>query len=493
LTPRSIALAREVRRLKIGVAMVKQRICGFTDWRTLRCARVWTLAMSTESQSQDLPVRHRLIVRSAGGERMLVDVHPGRLRLPAITTDDRHTAEVDYINAAIADRFGIATTVLRSQSHSEPVDGVVERVHELELRGGEAAGRLQWADAQTVTFEDPADRAAIEQWRGRRNADIADGRDWTRPGWFGEACGWIDAVLAGARLGAAEEIRQVRNWSSSSVLSVRTPGADYYFKALPLTGRVESDLTQYLAQHFPTIAPRLVATHAPRRWLLMAACPGRKLEEVRDVASWQRAVSDYGRLQIGCMARVGDLTALGCPTRSLDSLARRIASIADDAAALRLGKTGGLTDAEHRRLRQAVTALQDRCEELAACGVTLTLEHGDFWPGNVFVDAASCVVIDWEDAAIAHPFFSLAPLTVGLMNAGLGDAQTVERLETAYANTFESIAPPDRLRRALRLAAPLCFLEMASRYRDHHASVVELHPWMRDLVPQTVRLALARQ
>jgi aminoglycoside phosphotransferase len=450
--------------------------------------------MSNEvSYPKDPMLRHRLIVRNAAGDRVLVEAQSGRLRLPAIATGDRHTAEVDYVNAAIADRFGIATTVLRSLSHSEPVDGVVDRVHELELRGDSAPGRLSWVDPETTTFEDVADRAAIERWRRRRNAAIVDGREWMRPRWFGEACAWIDAALAEARLGAAEEIRQLRNWASSSVLWVKTRTAEYYFKALPVSGRVESELTQYLARHFPTIVPRLVATQTHRRWLLMAACPGRKLEDLRDVASWQRAASGYGRLQIACMSRVGDLTALGCPTRTLDSLARRIALLAGDVAALRLGEDGGLTDVEHRSLRHAVTALQDRCAELAACGVALTLEHGDFWPGNVFVDAASCVVIDWEDAAIAHPFFSLAPLTVGLMNAGLGEAENVERIEAAYAAAFEPVAPPDRLRRALRLAAPLCFLEMASRYRDHHASVVELHPWMRDLVPQTVRLALLRQ
>jgi hypothetical protein len=450
--------------------------------------------MQSESQSSKHPmVRHRLIIRSAAGDRVLVDARSGRFRLPVITTDDRHTAEVDYINAAVADGFGIATTVLRSLSHSDPAAEVVDRLHELELRGDVAPAGLLWVDAAAISCEDVADQAAIERWRGHRLTGIVDGREWMRPGWFGEACEWIDAALARERLGAAEEIRQLRNWPSSSVLWVKTRAAEYYFKALPTSGRVESELTLYLARHFSTIVPRLVATHAERRWLLMAACAGRKLEDLRDVAWWQRAASAYGTLQTDCISRVGDLTALGCPTRTLEALARRIALLADDAEALRLGEGGGLTDMEHRSLRQAVAALQDRCAELAACGVALTLEHGDFWPGNVFVDAASCVVIDWEDAAIAHPFFSLAPLTVGLMNAGLGEANNIERIEAAYVAAFESVAPPDRLRRALQLAAPLCFMEMASRYRAHRASVVELHPWMRDLVPQAVRLALARQ
>jgi hypothetical protein len=41
-------------------------------------------------------------------------------------------------------------------------------------------------------------------------------------------------------------------------------------------------------------------------------------------------------------------------------------------------------------------------------------------------------------------------------------------------------------------AAPLCFLDMAVRYRTQRGSMIALHPWMRDLVPYAVRLALER-
>jgi hypothetical protein len=102
------------------------------------------------------------------------------------------------------------------------------------------------------------------------------------------------------------------------------------------------------------------------------------------------------------------------------------------------------------------------------------------------------VVIDWEDVAIAHPFLSIAPLTVGLGDAGLATRTNIERIEDAYVRAFESIASAAEIRRALRIAAPLCFLDMAIRYRAQRPSVVRLHPWMRDLVPQTIRLALAR-
>jgi len=141
-----------------------------------------------------------------------------------------------------------------------------------------------------------------------------------------------------------------------------------------------------------------------------------------------------------------------------------------------------------------VPALRARCAELGALGIPDTLDHGDLWPGNVFVEASTgtCAIIDWEDAAIAHPFLSLAPLMVGLVEAGLATPTHVERLVDAYASAFAALAQPAVVLRGIHLAAPLCFLEMAHRYRKQPHAIVALHPWMRDLVPQAVRLALER-
>jgi len=439
-------------------------------------------------------VRHRLIIRHARHGLLTVLDDAGDRRLPMFESDDRHTAEVDYINAEVAVRFGLRTTVLGSLSHSDAVDGVVERVHELEVHDGEPheAPRLQWA-AVAQPFVDANDRAALGQWKAESAADVADGRGWTRVGWFDTACAWIDRALREAGLGAADEIRQVRTWATSTVLLVKARGADYYFKALPESGRFELALTRYLGVQFANVVPRLIAAAAEQRWWLMDACPGRKLEDVTDIAVWERAAARYGRVQVDCMDRVRELTACGCTSRELDTPGESIVALANDVAVLRPGEPGGLTHEEYAQLRASVPALRDRYAALAACAVPSTIEHGDLWPGNIFVDARHCAIIDWEDAAIAHPFFSIAPLTVGLLNSGLGQPGNVERLENAYLSAFASLGPAAQLRRALRLAAPLCFIEMAARYRRQRPSIVRLHPWMRDLVPQTLRLALARQ
>jgi hypothetical protein len=317
-------------------------------------------------------------------------------------------------------------------------------------------------------------------------------RDWIVPGWFDTACTWIVNALRDAGFATPSSIRQIRTWSSSCVLEVVAGQSMQYFKALPDSGRVEHAVTRFLAENFRDSVPRLTAVDVDRKWMLLGACAGRNLEVVEDIEPWARSAQRYGELQVACMARIGDLERAGCPHRELESLPVLVASLAADELVVRPGEADGLSQAEAAQLRSLVPNLAERCAALRACRIPESLEHGDLWPGNIFVDAHDSVIIDWEDVAIAHPFLSIAPLTVGLGHAGLASRTNVDRLELEYVSAFGSIASPSEMRRALSLAAPLCFLDMAVRYRAQRPSVVHLHPWMRDLVPQTIRLALAR-
>jgi hypothetical protein len=443
-----------------------------------------------------MQVQHRLIIRHPCRTAILIVDDQGQMRLPAFTSDERHSADVDYINAAARQCFGLLTTVLRSLRHSKPQGEVMVRVHELETHGSSAlqSETLQWyGQGELPSLSDGEDREAIAAWLASEHIShmVADGCEWTRPGWLDEVRGWIEPELREAGFGGIRAIAQLRSWHSSCVLRVDTAEGDCYFKAVPESLRHECAVTGYLAHHFPDALPRVVAIEPERRWLLMAACTGRKLEEVTDISLWERAAAQYARLQVACMPRVSELSALGCGRRSLDELAQAIGPLSSDPAALRPGEPDGLTAAEIERYQALVPMLQRWCEQLAACRIPSTLEHGDLWPANFLVDQDACAIIDWEDVAIAHPFFSLAPLQVGLSQCGLSSPTILARLERAYLAAFADIMPPQQLHMALRLAAPLSFIDMAVRYRHQAPSVVRLHPWMRELVPQTLRLALA--
>jgi len=433
---------------------------------------------------------HRLIVPDPRQATHVAIVRTGGVTLPSVDTVDRHTAEVDHINDAVLQRYGVSATVRCSLFHDDARDGVVERVHVLELRGGAA---LEWRPARALLSELIGDdRRALELWLATNG--VVDGREWTAPGWYMGACRWIERCTRDAGLGVPVRIRQLRAWASSCVLEVQCEAATAYFKALPHSGRVEFAVTRWLSETFPDVVPRVIACDAGRRWLLMQACAGVLLERVPDITAWARAARRYGQLQVACAVRGDVLQALGCRVRGLASLVPAMTTLAGDREALRVGEPDGVTEAQLEQLRDSLPTLERRCVELDGIGVPYTLEHGDLWPGNVFVELSdgACAIIDWEDAAIAHPFLGLAPLTVGLGNAGLATPDNVAALERAYAAPFESFGSAAQLHGVLSRAGSLCFLDMAVRYRAQRGSMVALHPWMRDLVPYAARLALER-
>jgi hypothetical protein len=81
---------------------------------------------------------HRLIVPDPRQATHVAIERTGGVALPSVDTDDRHTSEVDHVNDAVLQRYGVRATVRCSLFHGDPRDGVVERVHVLELHGARA-------------------------------------------------------------------------------------------------------------------------------------------------------------------------------------------------------------------------------------------------------------------------------------------------------------------------------------------------------------------
>jgi hypothetical protein len=317
-----------------------------------------------------------------------------------------------------------------------------------------------------------------------------DGRDWTVPGWWTSATDWIVQRVDAAGLGATGAIEQVRTWEFSCVLRVETEQRNLYFKALPDSYATESSLVQYLAQWTPAFVPDVVAVN--NRWLLMRACRGHSLEAGAPLATWERVARAYAELQIESTTRLPELRALGCRERSPFDLRTLIGPLVSDHAAQLEGTEHGLTASETTRLHQLQPRIEAACDELALSGLPLALEHGDLWDSNVYVADDRVQFIDWTDASLAHPFFSLMPLLVSAAwdptLSQVPEAQ--QRIADAYLWKWTAYASPERVRRAFALARPMAAIHIAATYwRD----VPQPHSqwWMERMVPFFLRLALA--
>jgi len=403
----------------------------------------------------------------------------GGLALPEVELRDEHTAEVEALNEAVRTRWRLTTTVLRDLEHHAGA-GVAMRTRLLEAHAPlPPALSESWSAAEAAWDENA--RAAIAACRRPPAMDAP----WCERGWWAGVKPWIES-----RIGAAEVV-QTRVWYSSCVARVHAAAggpATHFFKALPRPGERELRVTEWLSGRAG--APAIEAIDHRQRWLLLRAVDGPSLEAKRDPLRWCEAAATWGRLQASTLGREAELRALACVERPLSELAAAIAPLLADEQALVLpGGEGGLDAGELARVRALGPVMQARCGELAAAGIPYGLDHGDLWPSNVLLSAQGCVLIDWEDAGVAHPFLGLAPLLAMVRELRIDVA--VDELADAYLAAFAARWSPGELRALFRRSLPLAMFEMAVRYWRMPEEAVALHPWMREMVPFFLRHALA--
>jgi hypothetical protein len=252
---------------------------------------------------------------------------------------------------------------------------------------------------------------------------------WTEPGWFGEAEAWIRERASVT--GALDQFH-VHWWST--VIRVPTQDEDLYFKAVATGFMFEPALTARLFELSPDRVTSLVDVDLERGWMLMRDA-GRRLREVisspAELRHWELALPRYAELQLAATPVADELLALGVPDARLSVLPGQLRTVL--ARPVR-----GLSLDQHVRMSAALPEFEAMCRELAAYGISETIQHDDLHDGQVFVRDGRYVFFDWGDSCISHPFHSL---TVTLRAAAAKfdlkpGGREVERLRDAYLEPF---------------------------------------------------------
>jgi hypothetical protein len=270
---------------------------------------------------------------------------------------------------------------------------------------------------------------------------------WREPGFVEAATAWVDARLADlGRLRTGEpEQPHVTDWST--VLRVPTDAGDVWFKANDHTMLHEGAVMDLVASRSDGRVPAPLARDDELGWMLMADA-GRRLRdaipEERSLARWYDVLEAYARIQLACEDDVDTLLALGLPDCRLHTLPAAYAEL-----------VAGLPDADPRLPGR--DAIEDLCDRLAAFGIRETVQHDDLHDGQVFLGAGVQQVLDWGDACVSHPFFTLAVTLEGVISWGVDDEEDSEDLEphlAAYLGPYRERYDGD-LREAARLAMRL--------------------------------------
>jgi hypothetical protein len=269
---------------------------------------------------------------------------------------------------------------------------------------------------------------------------------WEDPDWLAGAMAWIDDRLAasGRRRSGEPDQMHVRPWAT--VIGIPTDAGMAFFKANTSALKHEALATLLLSQRVPERVPPLIADDTDLGWMLMED-GGRRLREViaeeRDMSRWNDVLEGAADVARAMEPVVDQLIAAGVPDLRLATLPDRYAALV------------GTEDVD-QRFRDAVPRVREMADELASYGVTETLQHDDLHDGQVFVKGDRQLILDWGDAVVSHPFFTLSVTLEGGVKWGVDDVEDsvdIDPLIDLYLRRYD----PDRpeLREAFPLALRL--------------------------------------
>jgi hypothetical protein len=273
---------------------------------------------------------------------------------------------------------------------------------------------------------------------------------WRDPTFVLAAHAWIHEQLDGGVRGPVLRIEQTHVTDWSTVMRVTTRHAVVWFKANDESMRHEAAVTAFLAPRSDERVVRPMAADPDTGWMLMADMAPRLREvvaEQRSLHLWHDALEAYAGIQLACEDEVEDLLALGLPDCRLRMLPGAYADL-----------LGGL-DSHDPRL-PGPSAIESMCDALAAYGIKETVQHDDLHDGQVFVPADRAHILDWGDACVSHPFFTLSVTLEGVIAWGVDDVEDSEDLGPhldSYLRPYEvayDLTPAD-LREAARIAMRL--------------------------------------
>ncbi|MBA2336581.1 MAG: hypothetical protein H0V96_02285 [Acidimicrobiia bacterium] len=236
---------------------------------------------------------------------------------------------------------------------------------------------------------------------------------WQDPAWLATAHAWIEAELERLGIRHTGTIEQPHVYQWSTVLRVPTDAGVVWFKANTDALRHEAALVELLARRRPDSVPPLLARQPDLGWLLMADAGTPLRAVVAEEASldrWLRVLPQYAGVQLDLEGDVDALLALGVPDLRLGALPTAYERLMDEVHA-------------DRRFRDAATRVTELCDELAAYGIRETLQHDDLHDGQVFVRDGQHLLMDWGDACVSHPFFTLSVTLEGVLSWGLDDVE----------------------------------------------------------------------
>lgn len=293
---------------------------------------------------------------------------------------------------------------------------------------------------------------------------------------------WARAQLPAGESYVAE---QVCTTPYSCVMRLSSGKASYYLKQTPPHLFREAAVTKLLESVAPDAVPQLVASNRELGCFLIADAGDQLrayLKAGGDICAFVKALQAYAELQQASITHIDDLLALGVPDWRLANLPKLFLGLLNKPDVVL-----ALTSAEQQQLKEYAEVIEAQCTQLAACGIPETIEHPDFQDKNIVVQGKAVCVIDWGEAVISHPFFSMARCMFSASRHHGFDAQhsSTALLKTTFLSQWQAYASPENITAAYALIEQLSLPYSALAYAQLAGAcgVEGQYYWSGSIVP----------
>jgi hypothetical protein len=215
-----------------------------------------------------------------------------------------------------------------------------------------------------------------------------------------------------------------------------------YFKEADPALAHEARLIEILARRRPELVTDVFAVDERGRMLMHDAGPQLSaiLAENLDLRYWEDALPLYAELQLDAAADADALAAAGAFDRRATVLPVLYEGLIAEAAE-------GQTEEEYAELRSLVPEVERVCEQLAATPIPETIQNDDFTDGSIHVRDDAYRFLDWGDACVSHPFFTLTVTqrVIEIRHRLPVASAEIARVRDAYLEPFTRLAPRPEL------------------------------------------------
>lgn len=403
----------------------------------------------------------RILLFAHEGSELLLFQKPAGLGLPRLRIP-RWQRVAPNLNAETKRLWNLETVCLFPFEVPGSGAAPLEKYHVMELvdpvgLARRVPGALEIAGLRDDSFADPQDLVAVRQTMAGGKASLpAECRGpFASFGSFRKVFTWVRDRLECEGLRFDGRFHQLQAGASFALIRFPTDRGAAWFKAVgePLTR--EFRLTQEIAARFPLHLPTPIATCAEWNGWLMRESEGQDLAS-GEVHDWERAARSLADLQIASVGHRRAILAAGAHDVRTDRLLELAPAFFEVMTGV-MARQGKPTPPPlgARTIREVREQVVRVLEKLAGAGLPDSLNHLDLNPGNVIVEGEKITFLDWAEAAVGNPFFSLEYLRQHFRRMLPGHADREAGLIRSYLSRWPGLTgrEADRVAAMAPLAA----------------------------------------